>query len=71
MADRYLNTNEIALEELKHQLLVESLAGLNWTVAREYDVGMGKIMQFCHANNKQIVLYNHLLVSRNKQMMTS
>ena len=47
MAERYLNTNEIALEELKAKELNENTnkstkfwlkSGRTWTLAREYDV---------------------------------
>jgi hypothetical protein len=60
MAERYLNTNEIALEELKAKELNENTnksskfwlkVWQDWALAREYDVDIENI-QFCHANNK-------------------
>ena len=65
--ERYLNTslniNEIALEELKTKELNENTNKStkfwlkfcqDWALAREYDVDI-EIIQFCHANNKQVL----------------
>ena len=53
MADRYLKY-EMRIRT-KHQILIESLGRIG-AVATECDVGMEKMIQFCHANNKQIIM---------------
>jgi hypothetical protein len=63
MAESYLNTNEIALEELKAKELNEntnrSTKFLLRECWRENTMLTLRIIQFCHANNKQVITYTN------------
>jgi hypothetical protein len=63
MAESYLNTNEIALEELKAKELNEntnrSTKFLLRECWRENTMLTLRIIQFYHANNKQVITYTN------------